>query len=97
MRGPPPPHGLRHGHPVGTTTGHTATLDPAVMTSSHTPKDAARRASLSTFVGGLSAWLGGIAFCVGFGVSAPAWMALVLTVLSLAAGGLSRKVLRRST
>jgi membrane protein implicated in regulation of membrane protease activity len=66
------------------------------MTNSHTPTRAGRRASLSTFVGGLSAWLGGVAFCVGFGVSAPAWMALVLTVLSVAAAGLSRRVVRRS-
>jgi hypothetical protein len=40
--------------------------------------------SLSTFATGLAAWLGGVAFCVGVGVSAPVWVAGVLTMLSMA-------------
>jgi hypothetical protein len=39
---------------------------------------------ISTAATGLAAWLGGVAFCVGLGVSGPTWLAAVLTVLSMA-------------
>jgi hypothetical protein len=54
---------------------------------------APRRQTMSTsrFAWGLSAWLGGLAFCIGFGVSAPAWVALALTVLAAAAATISQK------
>ena len=55
-----------------------------------------RNVALSSFAGGVSAWLGGVAFCVGFGVIAPAWGALVLTVLSLSAAKVSHTLLRRN-
>ena len=55
-----------------------------------------RNVRLSSFAGGLSAWLGGVAFCVGFGVIAPGWGAGVLTVFSLAAAWVSRTLLRRN-
>jgi hypothetical protein len=55
-----------------------------------------RNVRVSSFAGGLSAWLGGIAFCVGFGVIAPAWGAIVLTVLSVSAAIVSHTVLRRN-
>ena len=55
-----------------------------------------RDVKISSFAGGLSAWLGGVAFCVGFGVSAPSWVALILTVFILAAGKVSHAVLRRN-
>ena len=46
-------------------------------------------------VSGLSAWLGGVAFCIGLGISAPVWVAGGLTVLSLAFAGLGARVRRR--
>jgi hypothetical protein len=47
---------------------------------------------LSRMASGLAAWLGGVAFCIGLGVSGPVWVAAVLTVLStaLVAGGALR-------
>ena len=36
---------------------------------------------------GLSAWLGGLAFCIGLGISAPVRVAGSLSVLSLAFAG----------
>jgi hypothetical protein len=55
-----------------------------------------RNVALSGFAGGLSAWVGGVAFCVGVGLAAPTWIALPLTVLSVTAAGLSRTLLRRN-
>jgi|KBSSwiStaDraftv2_1062776.scaffolds.fasta_scaffold26098_2 membrane protein implicated in regulation of membrane protease activity len=55
-----------------------------------------RNVALSGFAGGLSAWLGGVAFCVGFGVVAPTWVALAVTVLSATAAALSHMLLRRT-
>jgi hypothetical protein len=55
-----------------------------------------RDVALASFAGGLSAWLGGVAFCIGFGVTAPGWVALVLTVFAATAAGVSRIVARRS-
>jgi len=73
------------------------------MDLSHTTRRADTRAAaekrgvkLSTFTGGLSAWLGGVAFCVGFGLAAPTWVALPLTVGSAAAAGVSRALVRRT-
>ena len=77
------------------------------MDLSHTPGNAGkdttsaaaerkRNVALSSFAGGLSAWLGGVAFCVGFGVTAPGWVALVVTVLAVAATNVSRALLRRN-
>ena len=40
---------------------------------------------------GLSAWFGGVAFCIGFGINAPIWVAGALTVLSLAFAGLGAR------
>ena len=73
------------------------------MDMSHTARGAETGAAarkrgvrLSTFAGGLSAWVGGVAFCVGFGLAAPTWVALPLTVVSAAAGGVSRTLERRN-
>ena len=55
-----------------------------------------RNVALSSFAGGLSAWLGGVAFCVGFGVTAPGSVALVVTVLAVVATTVSRALLRRN-
>jgi hypothetical protein len=55
-----------------------------------------RNVAVSSVAGGLSAWLGGVAFCVGVGVAAPMWVALPLTVLSVTAAGLNRTLLRRN-
>ena len=55
-----------------------------------------RSVALSSFAGGLSAWAGGVAFCVGVGVAAPTWVALPLTVVSVTAAGLSRTLVRRN-
>lgn len=55
-----------------------------------------RNVRLSSFAGGLSAWLGGAAFCIGFGITAPSWVALILTVAVLAAGKVSQVLLRRN-
>jgi hypothetical protein len=46
------------------------------------------------FASKLSAWFGGVAFCIGFGVSAPVWVAGGLTVLSLALAGLGARASR---
>jgi predicted MFS family arabinose efflux permease len=43
-----------------------------------------KRTAQAKFASGLSAWFGGVAFSIGFGISAPVWMAGGLTVLSLA-------------
>jgi hypothetical protein len=56
-----------------------------------------RTVALSSFAGGLSAWVGGVAFCVGMGVAAPTWVALPLTAVSVTAAGLSHTLLRRNT
>ena len=53
-------------------------------------------ANAVTFIAGLSAWLGGIAFCIGFGVDAPVWVAAVVTVLSVAFSRLGARMQRRS-
>jgi MFS transporter, DHA1 family, inner membrane transport protein len=45
-----------------------------------------------SFAAGLSAWLGGAAFCIGFGITAPSWVALGLGVVALAITGLSSRV-----
>jgi hypothetical protein len=37
-----------------------------------------------------------VAFCVGFGVVAPTWVALAVTVLSATAAALSHMLLRRT-
>jgi membrane protein implicated in regulation of membrane protease activity len=73
------------------------------MDISHTSRSAEsataekkRNVALSSFAGGLSAWLGGVAFCVGFGVTAPGWVALVVTVLAVAATNVSRALVRRN-
>jgi hypothetical protein len=55
-----------------------------------------RNVRLSSFAGGLSAWLGGVAFCIGFGITAPSWVALILTVLILTAAKVSHALLRRN-
>ena len=45
------------------------------------------RANAVTLASGLSAWLGGVAFSIGFGIYAPVWVAGAATVLSLALPG----------
>ena len=55
------------------------------------------RATALAFAAGLSAWLGGVAFCIGFGISAPVWVAAVATVLSIAFGRLGAQAQRRAT
>jgi hypothetical protein len=49
----------------------------------------------ATVATGLSAWLGGVAFCIGFGIDAPIWVAGALTVLSLAFARLGARDGRR--
>jgi hypothetical protein len=64
--------------------------------SHHMTPTAEKSTRMSTFFGGLAAWLGGVAFCFGFGVTGPTWVAAVLTVLSAAAVGVSRAVAQRT-
>jgi MFS transporter, DHA1 family, inner membrane transport protein len=47
------------------------------------PTAHAKNAAAGNLATGLSAWLGGVAFCAGFGITAPAWVAGPLTVLSV--------------
>jgi hypothetical protein len=54
-----------------------------------------KSAAVGSFATGLSAWLGGIAFCFGFGITAPAWVAGPLTVLSVGVSVLYMTVSRR--
>ena len=75
---------------MSTTTQSSAY--PATRSATASKK---RTVAVSSVAGGLSAWLGGVAFCVGVGVAAPTWVALPLTVLSVTAGGLSRALVRR--
>jgi hypothetical protein len=51
---------------------------------------------MATFLNGLAAWLGGIAFCFGSGLADPRWIAAILTVASIAAVAMSRAWARRS-
>jgi predicted MFS family arabinose efflux permease len=60
------------------------------------PRNVVSRANAISLVTGLSAWLGGVAFCIGFGVSAPVWVAGVVTVLSVAFARLGARAQRRS-
>ena len=48
-----------------------------------------------SFATALSAWLGGVAFCIGFRISAPVWVALILTVLNLAISAVTTWLTRR--
>ncbi len=50
-----------------------------------------KRTGQADIASGLSAWLGGVAFCIGFGIHAPIWVAGGLTVLSLAFAGLGAR------
>jgi hypothetical protein len=91
-------------HAGGVTTGHILWGDAASaqplpqetnpMSNPTAKTHAAPRRqtmSLSRFAWGLSAWFGGLAFCFGFGVTAPSWVALVLTVLAAGAATVSQK------
>ena len=60
------------------------------------PRKVVSRENALTLATGLSAWLGGVAFCIGFGVSAPVWVAGVVTVLSVGFGRLGALAQRRS-
>jgi hypothetical protein len=57
---------------------------------------AAKSQSMTTFLSGLAAWLGGVAFCFGSGLTGPRWVAAIVTVLSIAAVTLSRVCARRT-
>ena len=35
----------------------------------------------ATVATGLSAWLGGVAFCIGFGIDAPLWVAGLIQLI----------------
>jgi predicted MFS family arabinose efflux permease len=45
---------------------------------------------------GLSAWLGGVAFCAGVGLTAPTWVAAPLTVLSVGIAAITGALVRRN-
>jgi hypothetical protein len=67
------------------------------MSSMHHPaRTAAGRKSfnMAQFLSGFAAWLGGVAFCIGFGVTAPTWVAAALTVPILAVSAASRVAAR---
>jgi predicted MFS family arabinose efflux permease len=59
------------------------------------PNKVVSRANAVTIASGLSAWLGGVAFSIGFGISAPVWVAGAATVLSLTFARLGARAQRR--
>jgi membrane protein implicated in regulation of membrane protease activity len=66
--------------------------DPSTAVVASAP---GRSQNLTTFLNGLAAWLGGIAFCFGSGVTGPKWIAAILTVVSVAAATIARARARR--
>jgi predicted MFS family arabinose efflux permease len=59
------------------------------------PNKLLSRANAVTLASGFSAWLGGVAFSIGFGINAPVWVAGAATVLSLAFARLGARAQRR--
>jgi predicted MFS family arabinose efflux permease len=66
------------------------------MQAASKPRNVVSRENVISLITGLSAWLGGVAFCIGFGVNAPVWVAGVVTVLSVAFARIGARAQRRS-
>jgi DHA1 family inner membrane transport protein len=69
--------------------------NPRTPTGDAEKAAAGKQLNAGSFATGLSAWLGGIAFCIGVGLTAPTYVAAGLTVLSVAISGLSFTARRR--
>ena len=72
----------------------TPTKETTVQYASE-PRKRFSRANAITVVTGLSAWLAGVGFCVGLGITAPVWVAAIVTVLSIALSRLGAQAKRR--